>query len=408
MSLDPRSVLADLIALPSVNPMGLPAIGDQYYEHQVTDYLERLFQGLGWPYRRQPVAPRRDNILAYLAGDPGPLEGGALLLLEAHQDTVPVEGMTIPPWEPVIRDGRIYGRGSCDIKGGMTAMLVALDRIQNSRVATRPSVVLACTVNEEHGYTGAQAVADLWQHGDRSIFARRPDAAVVAEPTELNVVTAHKGAVRWRLNTAGRAAHSSQPEAGQNAIYAMAPVLQALESYQRGAAKEISPHALCGGATLSVGVISGGLSVNTIPAQCTIEIDRRLVPGETPESGFEHVRRFLSGQPGMPHSIVHEPPFLIGPPLADVGNDAVARQLLAAVRKVSPARDVIGVPFGTDAATFAAAGVPSVVFGPGSIAQAHTADEWLALDQLEQAIEILTRFLNSGEAAPHVLAAKAV
>ncbi len=374
--------------------MGLPAVGDHYYEHQVTDYLERLFQRLGWPYQRQPVAPRRDNILAYLAGDPGPLEGGSLLLFEAHQDTVPVEGMTIPPWEPAIRDGRIYGRGSCDIKGGLTAMLAALDRFWSARPAPRPSVVLACTVNEEHGYTGALAVADLWQRGDRSILPRRPDAAIVAEPSELNVVTAHKGAVRWRLHTAGRAAHSSQPDAGQNAIYAMAPVLQALESYQAVGAKEIAPHALCGGATLSVGVISGGLSVNTIPAQCTIEIDRRLVPGETPESGFEHVRRYLSAQPGVPRSIVHEPPFLTGPPLADVGNGAIAQLLLTAAQQISATRGIVGVPFGTDAATFAAAGVPSVVFGPGSIAQAHTADEWLSLDQLDQAIAILTRFLG--------------
>ncbi len=194
MSLEPLTTLAELIALPSVNPMGLPATGDQYYEHQVTDYLERLFRRLGWPYRRQPVAPNRENILAYLEGRPGPLEGGKLLLFEAHQDTVPVEGMTIPPWEPTVRDGRIYGRGACDIKGGMTAMLAALDRTRN--LPSRPSVLLACTVNEEHGYTGALAVAKSWHKREPSIIPRRPDAAIIAEPTELNVVTAHKGAVR--------------------------------------------------------------------------------------------------------------------------------------------------------------------------------------------------------------------
>lgn len=393
MPLDPLRTLADLIALPSVNPMGLPAVGDIYYEHRVTDYLERLFQKLGWPSKRQPVAPQRDNILAYLEGKPGPLEGGKLLLLEAHQDTVPVEGMTIPPWEPEVRDGRIYGRGSCDIKGGLTAMLAALDRTRDSK--TRPSILLACTVNEEHGYTGALALADAWRRGDTSLLPRRPDAAIVAEPTELNVVTAHKGAVRWRLKTQGRAAHSSQPEAGRNAIYAMAQVLIALEEYQRTAANDVSRHPLCGGATLSVGVISGGLSVNTIPAECVIEIDRRLVPGETPQGGFAHVRDYLKAQPSVPADIVHEPPFLIGPPLADVGNETIASQLLRAVREVSSSRQIVGVPFGTDAATFAAAGVPSVVFGPGSIAQAHTADEWLALDQLEGAIEVLTRFLES-------------
>lgn len=393
MPLDPVQTLSDLIALPSVNPMGHAVTGEQYYEYRVTDYLEKLFQSLGWPYQRQTVAPLRDNLVVYLEGSPGPLEGGQLVLFEAHQDTVPVEGMTIPPWEPTVRDGKIFGRGSCDIKGGMTAMLAALSRVWEERPTPRPSILLACTVNEEHGYTGALAVADLWRTGAaRSIVPRRPDAAIVAEPTELNVVTAHKGAVRWRLHTSGKAAHSSQPEAGENAVYAMAPVLQALEAYQRTATKEIAPHPLCGGATLSVGVISGGISVNTIPARCTIEIDRRLIPGETPDGGLQHVLKFLASQPNVPKHLIHEPPYLVGPPLSDVGNDAIAQQLLAAVQTVSPSRKVIGVPFGTDAATFAANGVPSVVFGPGSIAQAHTADEWLELEQLENAISVLGRF----------------
>lgn len=395
MPVDPVATLADLIALPSVNPMGKCVTGDEYYEYRVTDYLERLFHKLGWPVERQAVAPRRDNLLVYLEGEPGPLDGGRLLLFEAHQDTVPVEGMTIDPWKPEIRDGRIYGRGACDIKGGLTAMLAALSQFWDERPSPRPSLLFACTVNEEHGYTGALALADLWQSGAKSLLPRRPDAAVVAEPTELNVVTAHKGAVRWRLHTSGRAGHSSQPELGRNAVYAMAPVLQALEEYQRTTVREIPPHPLCGGATLSVGVISGGLSVNTIPARCTIEIDRRLVPGETAESGFAHVRDYLARQPHVPRTIAHEAPFLIGPPLADMGNGTIAEQLRAAAASVAPGSKIIGVPFGTDAATFAAAGVPSVVFGPGSIAQAHTADEWLALDQFEQAIQILTAFCRN-------------
>jgi acetylornithine deacetylase/succinyl-diaminopimelate desuccinylase family protein len=395
MPVDPVATLADLIALPSVNPMGKAVAGDEYFEHRVTDYLETLFRKLGWPCERRTVAPRRDNLLVYLAGEPGPLDGGELLLFEAHQDTVPVEGMTIDPWKPTIRDGRIYGRGSCDIKGGLTAMLAALSQLWDERPSPRPSILFACTVNEEHGYTGALALADLWRKGTPSILPRRPDAAIVAEPTELNVVTAHKGAVRWRLHTTGRAGHSSQPEQGHNAVYAMAPVLLALEEYQRTGIREIKPHPLCGGATLSVGVISGGLSVNTIPARCTIEIDRRLIPGETAETGFAHVRDFLARQPNLPRGLAHDAPFLVGPPLPNVGNEAIAERLLRAARTVSPESSVIGVPFGTDAATFAAAGVPSVVFGPGSIAQAHTADEWLSLKQLEQAIEVLAALCRS-------------
>lgn len=396
MSVDPVATLADLIALPSVNPMGMPASGDQYFEHRVTDYLETLFKKLGWPYERRTVAPRRDNIIAFLEGEPTIAAGGKLVLFEAHQDTVPVEGMTIEPWTPTIRDGRIYGRGACDIKGGLTAMLTALSQMWDERPSPRPSVAFACTVNEEHGYTGALALADLWRRDVPSILPRRPDAAIVAEPTELNVVTAHKGAVRWRLHTSGRACHSSQPDAGENAIYAMAPVLEALQAYQREGVTEIAPHPLCGGATLSVGVISGGLSVNTVPARCTIEVDRRLIPGETAETGFAHVRDFLARRLRSPQSVQHEAPFLVGSPLANVGNEGVAQALLSAAKKVEPGSQILGVPFGTDAATFALAGVPSVVFGPGSIAQAHTADEWLALEQLEQGIAVLRGFCGAG------------
>src|SRR5207249_11663727 len=122
-------------------------------------------------------------------------------LFEAHQDTVPVDGMTIPPWTPDVRDGRIYGRGSTDIKGGMAAMLAALSRLAIERPPNMPTIVLACTVNEEHGFTGATHLTKLWTGGGSKLMPRAPDAAVVAEPTLLNVVVAHKGVVRWRCHT---------------------------------------------------------------------------------------------------------------------------------------------------------------------------------------------------------------
>jgi acetylornithine deacetylase/succinyl-diaminopimelate desuccinylase family protein len=394
MPLDVLATLHDLVAIPSVNPMGRDISGPEFFEYRVTDYLENLFRRLGVPYRRQPVDLLRDNIVAWIEGDPEPSAGPRVLLLEAHQDTVPVDGMTIDPWSPTVRDGRLYGRGACDIKGGMSAMLAAFARVAEQRPRGAPTLVMACTVNEEHGYTGATALARGWQSGAADVPHRRPDAVVVAEPTSLQVVVAHKGATRWRCRTHGRACHSSQPQRGDNAIYRMSYVLQALQRYQQEIAPTVPPHRLCGPVSLSVGTIRGGLSVNTVPDECTIEIDRRVIPGEDAASAYRHVVDYVTQQLGADFPVTHEAPFLVGQPLPDTANQAVAERLARAVRQVAPSGgEFVGVSYGTDAAVYAAAGVPSVVFGPGSIDQAHTADEWIDVEQLQQAAEILYRFI---------------
>jgi acetylornithine deacetylase len=395
MMLDLTQTLGQLVSIPSVNPMGKPVSGPEYFEYRVTDYLENLFHSLGLPCQRQQVDIKRENIVARLDGATPASEGGPLVLFEAHQDTVPVEGMTIEPWTPTVRDGRLYGRGSCDIKGGMTAMLGALARLAAERPAGMPTIVMACTVNEEHGYSGATALTRLWSEPD-SIIPRQPDVAVVAEPTQLQVVVAHKGVVRWRLTTLGRAGHSSQPHLGVNAIFRMAPVLAALERYQREVAGTLGEHPLCGNPTLSVGTITGGLSVNTVPDHCTIEIDRRLLPREEPLAAQQHVIDYLARELGDAIQLQHDKPFLIGLGLPDDNNARYADAMDDAIHATSLPGGKIGVPFGTDAAAYAAAGVPSIVFGPGSIDQAHTADEWLALDQLAAASEALYQFGKRG------------
>jgi acetylornithine deacetylase len=395
MKLDLTKTLSELVALPSVNPMGKAVSGPEYFEYRVTDYLETLFKSLRLPYERQTIEPLRENIVARLDGSVPASEGGQLVLFEAHQDTVPVTGMTIEPWTPTVRGGRLYGRGACDIKGGLTAMLGAVARLAAERPRGMPTVIMASTVNEEHGYTGATALTKLWSKPG-SIFPRQPDASVVAEPTQLQVVVAHKGVVRWRCHARGRAAHSSQPHLGVNAIYKMGRVLAALERYERDVAANLAGHRLCGRPTLSVGTIAGGLSVNTVPDDCVIEIDRRLIPGEQPLDAYRQVLEFLAAEIGADPAIEHEQPFLIGLGLADDANGPLAERMAAAARGAAIDSSVVGVPYGTNAAAIAAVGVPSIVFGPGSIDQAHTADEWLALDQLEQASEALYRFARAG------------
>ena len=395
MPLDLVETLSELVAIPSVNPMGGTALGSEFAEARLTDHLQSLFDRLGLPYQRQQVHPQRDNIIARLDGDFHPKEG-KLILFGAHQDTVPVGGMTIDPWTPSVRGGRLYGRGACDVKGGMTAMLGAIARLAHQRPAGMPTVVMACTVNEEYGFSGADALAGLLAGHPSEIIPRKPDAAVIAEPTGLDVVVTHKGVVRWRCHTRGRAGHSAQPESGDNAIYRMARALSALERYQWEIVGGLGSHPLCGPATMSVGTIRGGVSVNTIPSRCTIEIDRRLPPGEDPQAAYQHLVDHLARSVDLDLSLQHDPPYMQGPALADEANGPLADQLTKVVAGVVGGCRQAGVPYATDAAFISAAGIPTVVFGPGSIEQAHTDDEWLPLDQLEQAAEVLYRFVRTG------------
>ncbi len=392
--LDPIETLCELIAIASVNPMGRQVSGSPYGEGRLTDALESLLGRIGLQTARQPVEPGRENLVGLLEGRVPAREGGPLLLLDAHQDTVPVEGMTIEPFRPERREGRVYGRGACDTKGGMAAMLAAVARLAHQRPPDMPSILLACTVNEEYGFTGAVKLAELFGPGAGGIVPRRPDAALVAEPTALDVVVAHKGMVRWRCHTRGHAAHSAHPEAGENAIYRMARVLAGLEPYAGELAGGAS-HPLCGPATLSVGTIHGGVSVNTVPDRCTIEIDRRLPPGEDAAEARRAAIDYLQAAVGADFPVEHDPPYLHGPALSDTENGPPAERLMAVVREVAGPCRRLGVPYGTHAAVYAAAGVPSVVFGPGFIEQAHTRDEWVPADQVRTAAEVIYRFCRA-------------
>lgn len=384
--LTPRELLKQLVAIPSVNPMGRPLTGPEYLEGRVSDWLENFFQKLGVPYERIEVAEGRANLIACCESD----QPTRTVLLDAHQDTVPIDGMTIAPFDPVEREGRIYGRGSCDVKGGMAAMLAAFARLVREKPAGRARVVMSCTCDEEATSLGINDLVRLWGGSNKGrLLATAPDVAIVAEPTELDIVLAHRGATRWKIVTAGRACHSSEPQNGINAIYRMAPIISALEQYAAQLPTARPPHPLCGPATLSVGRIEGGISVNTVPDTCSIEIDRRVIPGEDGQEAIEGVRRYLEER-GFEFEFL--PPWILSPPLPDDHNHALGAELLEHVRAVAGERRFIGVPYGTHASRVAASGVPSVVFGPGSILQAHTKNEWIEVQQLDQASDIYYRF----------------
>jgi acetylornithine deacetylase len=281
--LDPVDLLAQLVAIPSVNPISGGAHSDVCGTERLSEFLERLCGRLGLKTKQQPAGQGQYNVLARLDGDPPPEQGGSILLLDAHQDTVATEGMTVEPFRALLREGRLYGRGACDDKGPMAAMLAAVARLAEERPAPRPTVVLSLTVNEEHGFDGVKALVCCWREGAAPVLPRPPDAAIVGEPTDLQVVVAHKGVIRWQCTARGRAAHSSQPQAGQNAIYRMARVVSAVERYCDEVLPQQAAHRLCGPPTACVSLISGGASVNTVPDRCTSTIECRVPPGSSPE-----------------------------------------------------------------------------------------------------------------------------
>lgn len=374
-------LLRDLVCRPSVNPMGRDLPAEVIYEHRVTAYLEDFFRGLGVPYERQAVAAQRENIVARWDNP----TSRWTLLLEAHQDTVPTDNMIVEPFGAKIEGDKLYGRGACDIKGGMAAMLGAFARCVREQPPGAASLIMACSVDEEHTMKG---VLELVRRGLKA------DMAVVAEPTQLNIVHAHKGIVRWHLATTGRSCHSSSPEQGENAIYRMGRVLVGIARFaDQLRAGTVDP--LLGPATISVGRIEGGTSVNTVPDRCRIEVDRRLVGGEDPQAAAGQLLKFLRAQAGIDFPVENAAPWMAKAALKPTHSAALLQRLGRAIDAVKGSHHVQAVPYGTDASTIADAGIPAVVFGPGDIAKAHTIDEWVPLDEVQQASEILYRLAVS-------------
>lgn len=372
---EPIELLRELVALPSVNPSLLTPGASPAGEQWVADYLTAVAAQGGLEVERQEVAPQRFNLWLRLT-PPGPVR--TRIWLAPHLDTVPPAHDQ--QLQPILRHGRLYGRGACDTKGSIAAMLSALLRL--ARSGPRPEgveMVLLALVDEEYHQAGSRAVA---------ASGRRADLAIVGEPTGCRVVTAHKGNTWLQLTTRGRAAHGSTPEKGRNAVEAMSRVIQVL-IHQGQAALRQRCHPLLGHPTLSIGRIEGGSQPNVVPDRCTLTLDRRLLPGETAASASREIQGWLrdADLAGVKVTNLKKLPC----PALEI---SLQLPLVRQLRQVAGGWSPMGAPFFCDAAILAAAGTPSVVFGPGHVAQAHTADEYVAVAQVEKAADILYRFLS--------------
>jgi acetylornithine deacetylase len=356
-------LLKDLIAVDSINPSLVPGAAG---EAAVARTIAEAMRGMGLTVETQEAAPGRPNVVGTLDGR-GP---GRSLMFCGHIDTVGVTGMKAP-FDPAERGGRIYGRGSQDMKSGVAAMIDAACVIAESGGLAAGRLVIACVVDEEHASIGADALVTRW----------RADGAVVTEPTDLQVAIAHKGFEWVEIETEGVAAHGSRPREGRDAIRSMGRVLNGLDTIDKGLQSR-PPHALLGTASLHASLIEGGRELSSYPDRCHLQMERRTIPGEAPGAASREVDELLtllrSEDPDFkatskqmfarsPYEIAanHELP------------QAMLRAHLALQAPVAPkAPGPIGMSFWTDAAILGDAGIPSILYGPTG-AGLHSVEEWV-------------------------------
>jgi len=372
--------LADLVRIDSVNPQfGGPG------EAGVAAYVAEFLAARGIETRRTTVLPGRDNVVGVVRGR----DSSRRVVLEAHMDVVSTVGMTIPPFDPVIDGGRLHGRGACDTKAGLAGMLHAVADLARDGTPPPCDVWLAAVIDEEYLFRGVTALCDSIPEplpgGPRS-------ASIVAEPTEMRVVVATKGVVRWEVVFHGRAAHSSKPELGINAISHAAAFVREVDRLHAALADRVHP--LLGPATGNVGLIGGGVQVNFVPDRCALQIDRRLLPGERAEEVLASYRGILERMAAADPTLRAEllPPFLVDEALETPVDAPAVRVAGAVATSLGLDPRPVGVPYGSDASKLSRHGLDCLVFGPGSIDQAHAAVEWIETSQVERAAEFYREF----------------
>lgn len=372
---DVLSTLAQLVSINSINP----AYDQGKPEEDVAKFIEGFFSDRGIETFRQEVSPGRSNVIARLPGH----NSERRVVLEAHMDTASITGMTIPPFDPVIRDGLLYGRGACDTKGGLAAMMHAVAFLKQNRITPPCEVWLAAVVDEEFAFQGAIRLCEGLQ----------AHAAIIAEPTELRAVVASKGVLRWKIRTHGKAAHSSKPHLGVNAISHMAAVVDAID--RETVRLSETKHPLLGPATANVGIVRGGVQVNFVPDRCEIEVDRRLLPSESIDGVLNEYSALLAALDKSKTSLKIE---MDSPMIADAAfetdvSEAVVTTAQSVLQRMGLDATPAGVPFGSDASKLSRHGVPSIIFGPGSIDLAHGAVEYVECDQVALATTFYRGFL---------------
>ncbi|MFH0907613.1 MAG: ArgE/DapE family deacylase [bacterium] len=382
MALKPvAELLHQLVSIPSVNPSLAddPSIGG---EARLAEFLAGHLERAGFKVDWHEATRGRPNVV----GRYGPAQPRRSILVESHLDTQGIHGMTVPPFAGGIRDGKLFGRGACDTKGPMAAALTALDRpTLDAMAGAGIQLIYVGAMGEEKGNLGAEELVEV------GIGA---DEALILEPTDLRVVHAHKGMLWFEVEIEGFAAHGSNPGLGVSAIRGMMRVVERIENLVDAEAKT-HVHPVLGRPTVNIGLIRGGSSINIVPDRCVIEVDRRVLPGDTSEQILRQVGQELDALKAKgDFSAWRIRKIKDGVPFETTAESALVKRLLASCAGAGVPPCAEGAAWYSDAGPFSRTCKEVAVFGPGSIRQAHTVDEFIELSSLESGMTILRSFFS--------------
>ncbi len=363
------TLLGELVAINSINPDLVPGGAG---EAEIARFIANWLEQAGLDVEIDEPVPGRPSVVAIARGT----GGGRSLMLNAHMDTVGVAGME-RPHDPVVQDNRLYGRGAFDMKGGLAAIIFAAAAAKRQQL--RGDVILTAVSDEEYASIGTASIVKRWH----------ADAAIVTEPTGLEICIAHKGFIWLEIETRGIAAHGSRPDLGVDAIVKMGKVLVGLEELDRSL-RSAPSHYLLGSGSLHASLISGGQELSSYPERCVLSVERRTIPGETAQDVESQVRQILDQVAASDAAFKASLRTTLLREAFEVSRDEPIVQAVYrhATTILGQEADIIGATAWMDSAILSAAGIPTVIFGPGGEG-AHAVVEWVDLEQVQRCVEVL-------------------